>query len=160
MKFNQELIQKLRNGEVAIDKNQNIELVKAVLKEAFPRDGHRFDRTTYASNGGCKIAVLKYNLYGYYNEKTYPKQYNLPTHSIEDFIEVEQKEQKQYMVIVRINGNYPALFDYYDNYIDAEKFANEKLLSTAESITSNETATAEIVSIEKTLTATKTITIS
>ena len=39
MKLNKQLIEKLANGEIAVDNsNSNLELLRAVLKEAFPKD--------------------------------------------------------------------------------------------------------------------------
>lgn len=105
MKTNKELIEKLKNGEIAIDNsgNPNVELLRAVLKEAFPQDC-----------GDC-------GAYSYYflNSK-YPNEFMgghiayLPIIPLNDFLEKEQFPKDNFGVIIE-NNNGEEIINYLVN---------------------------------------------
>lgn len=105
MKTNKNLIEKLRNGEIAIDNqgNPNVELLRAVLKEAFPKDRDSPQgRFKYYYKSTCSEIFLSSNV-----------KLNLPTIPLNDFLEKEFVLPEKWCVEVNeITGNW---FDEYGN---------------------------------------------
>ena len=103
MKTNKELIEKLKQGHIAIDNtgNTNVELLRAVLKEAFPQDF-----------GDC-------GRYGYYflNNK-YTNEFmgrditNLPTIPLNDFLEKEFILPEAWCVLTNVVNEFEILKNY------------------------------------------------
>lgn len=109
MKINKELINKLKRGEIAIDNtgNPNVELLRAVLKEAFPDDS-------------CSLTTLGSFAYYCKSSKTFwrgisgDNDTNLPTIPLNDFLEKEQFPKDDFGVIVE-NSNGKEIIDYLHN---------------------------------------------
>lgn len=103
MKINQELIKRLKRGEIAIDNsgNPNVKLLRAVLKEAFP--------TLFTSIEGLSKWYYKSNYGNYWTNCS--NSINLPTIPLNDFLEKEQFPKDDFGVIVE-NNNGKEIIDY------------------------------------------------
>jgi len=78
MKLNKQLIERLANGEIAVDNsNSNLELLRAVLKEAFLRDNSipQGKSTYYQKHSKDYWVALEFT--------------TLPTIPLSDFLEKE-----------------------------------------------------------------------
>lgn len=78
MKLNQKLIEKLRNGEIAVENSGTVEQLREVIKEAFPKDD-----SPYGSHRFYFMRVVNTGEWDW-NNKT-----NLPTISVTDFYDPE-----------------------------------------------------------------------
>lgn len=87
--FNQELIQKLREGKIAVKNDGSLEQLQAVLKEAFPEDNTipNGSRQYYAKKEGSPVEWLP--------DKTYP---NMLSFSIENFFKDLKGFPKKYVL--------------------------------------------------------------
>lgn len=121
MKLNQELITKLRNGEIAAENNGTLEQLREVIREAFPKNQTPMGRFRY------------YFLdTDYIDECDYGDLTNLPIKSISDFYQPEQRPSQGNPIHYLIDGveysfNYQELkFRYEDicQYSD-EQFMEE-----------------------------------
>ena len=108
MKINQELINKLKNGHIAIDNtgNPNVELLKAVLKEAFP--GDTFTKGYLTGNDN----------YYYFDKniatdwKSSKQTINLPTIPLNDFLEKEFVLPEKWCVLTNVVNEFEILKNY------------------------------------------------
>ena len=105
MKTNKELINKLKQGHIAIDNsgNPNVELLRAVLKEAFPSFGRHV-------NGIYKYYFINRFESRYFDFNDFNSQ-KLPTIPLNDFLEKEQFPKDDFGVIVE-NNNGKEIIDY------------------------------------------------
>ena len=85
MKFNQELIEKLRNGEIAVKNDRDTETLKAVLIAAF-KDGDGFNKIDSFLRESPKLNI--FYAYPHWKEQwcRSDKSDGLPLHSVSDFI--------------------------------------------------------------------------
>jgi len=105
MKINQELINKLKQGYIAIDNkgNPNVELLRTVLKEAFP-DYKNHAHGLYKYYFSHRFNNENYDYNDFNNQK-------LPTIPLNDFLEKEQFPKDDFGVIVE-NNNGKEIIDY------------------------------------------------
>ena len=104
MKLNKQLIEKLANGEIAVDNsNSNLELLRAVLKEAFPKDNSipQGKSTYYQKHSKDYWVALEFTI--------------LPTIPLSDFLEEEFVLPEKWCIrgILQNNPNNNLLFNYF-----------------------------------------------
>ena len=106
MKLNKQLIERLANGEIAVDNsNHNLELLKAVLKEAFLRDNSipQGKSTYYQKHSKDYWVALEFTI--------------LPTILLSDFLEEECVLPEKWCI--KLKDNYDIINkwgkDYWEN---------------------------------------------